>query len=262
MREEHVQMMSFPATAQNFRSLGGIAAGGGKRIREGVLFRSGDIGALTADCRKRMGALGLRAMIDLRSVAERRKRPYDWGEADRLAIWGHAAEFSDSGLPELVSHAQGTSTQVEAAMMALYRNLPISHATSYTTLFHWLAEGRTPLLFSCAAGKDRTGVGAALVLWSLGVDRQLITADYLRSNESLATLKAIAVEHYNWDAESSQALAVLTADRCYLEAMFDQVEARWGTIERYLADMLDVDAHDLARLRDMVLEDDVQRDGG
>jgi protein-tyrosine phosphatase len=250
-------MSEFPERAQNLRSLGGIPAADGKRIREGTVFRGGDIGGLTDACRRRMSALGIRAVVDLRSASERRKRPYDWGEDRRIDVWGHPKEFSDSGLREMIGKARGTPEEVTGAMRRLYSALPSSHAPSYATLFQWLSHGRVPLLFTCAAGKDRTGVAAALLLWALGADREVIMADYLRSNEQIGGLEAIVVNQFGWDPRTEQVQAVLTADAAYLNAMFDRVETQWGGVEAYLAEMLDIDGYALERLRSVLLEEPV-----
>ncbi len=247
-------MTDFPERAQNFRTLGGIATAGGGRVRAGVVFRSGDISDLSDTCRARLSALGIKALVDLRSAGERRRRPYDWGKGGEIDQWGHAAEESAAAIRALIERADGTTEEVRAAMTMLYRKLPFSHASSYAVLFQWLADGRTPLLFTCSAGKDRTGVAAALLLWALGVARADIVSDYLRSNEALEGLKVMIADQYRWNPQTEQVEAVLAARADYLDGTFAEVERRCGSIETYLARELGLDAAALARLRDVLCD--------
>src|SRR3546814_12310423 len=73
-------------------------------------------------------------------------------------------------------------------MIALYRMIPVDHAASYRAMFERITDGRVPLLINCSAGKDRTGVGAALILAALGVPRPTIVQDYLATTA-----------HADWD---------------------------------------------------------------
>jgi protein-tyrosine phosphatase len=121
-------------------------------------------------------------------------------------------------------------------------------------MFTWLAAGRAPMLIACSAGKDRTGVATALLLWSLGVSRDDIVKDYLKSNDAIATLKALVRTRYGWSPDSASAQAVLVADAAYLETMFEEIERCWGTIHTYLDAVLGVDAITLRAVESHVLE--------
>jgi len=247
-------MKLLPDGALNFRSLGGIPAGEGKVIRPGVLYRSGDLGALRDVCRQRIQALGIRTFVDLRSDGERRSRPYEWDRDPEFELWNHAAENSDASIRSLMAHARSTVTEVTAAMKELYRSLPVTHASSYAKIFSAAASGQVPLLFACAAGKDRTGVGAALLLWSLDVSREEIVRDYLQSNLCVSALEEMAATRFGWDPQAGTVQAVLRADEIYLDAMFQEVEAKWGNVRNYLQTELKIDAAILHRIGQRVLE--------
>src|SRR5260370_37553134 len=66
-------------------------------------------------------------------------------------------------------------------MKSLYRRFPFDFRDAYLDLFRQLEGGNLPLVFNCTAGKDRTGVAAALILFALGVDRNVISDDDLLS---------------------------------------------------------------------------------
>jgi protein-tyrosine phosphatase len=243
-----------PERAQNFRSLGGLQAAQGRRIREGVLFRTGDMGDLTAQCRQRLQALRIRGFVDLRSRGERRARPYEWPREPQFEQWGHSAKLSDASIRELLQQARSTAPEAQEAMNALYKSLVRTHVGGYSQMFTWLAAGRAPMLIACSAGKDRTGVATALLLWSLGVSRDDIVKDYLKSNDAIATLKALVRTRYGWSPDSASAQAVLVADAAYLETMFEEIERCWGTIHTYLDAVLGVDAITLRAVESHVLE--------
>lgn len=247
-------MKQLPESALNFRSLGGIRNKDGKKLREGVLYRAGDMGALRSTCKRRLQALGIRTFVDLRSDKERLSRPYVWDHSADFTLWNHPAQSSDASIRAMVRAAHTTHAQVYEAMKGLYRSLPISHANSYARIFSALASDRAPVLFACAAGKDRTGVGAALVLWALDVERDEIVKDYLKSNASQCALEAMVNAQFGWDTDSAAVKAVLGADRTYLDAMFEHIESQWGGIRAYLLELLKIDDDMLCSVRNRVLE--------
>src|SRR3546814_13196926 len=77
-----------------------------------------------------------------------------------------------------------TADDMRRTMIALYRMIPVDHAASYRAMFERITDGRVPLLINCSAGKDRTGVGAALILAALGVPRPTLLQDYLERSEA------------------------------------------------------------------------------
>ena len=166
-------------TVFNLRDLGGYAAADGRTVRPGVLFRADGLFRLSGEDVARFGELGVRAVLDLR-------RP------DELAADGRCPD-----LPGLLyrnvnlQRAQWTSAQVSGEQMAGYL------ADRYTEMaaeglesgamgeaLRFVATEPGPTVFHCLAGKDRTGVIAALVLSLLGVPDEAVAADYAASQYS------------------------------------------------------------------------------
>jgi protein-tyrosine phosphatase len=110
-----------------------------------------------------------------------------------------------------------------------------------------------PILYSCTAGKDRTGVATALILWALGVEKKTITEEYELSNSHFDQIKKIAMRSYNFN-DNASVKTILTSDRLYIEQMMNHVENRFISIEGYLKRVLNFDAHSLKRMRDQTLE--------
>lgn len=225
----------------NFRSIGPVRGRDGRRLKPGRLFRSGDLAEVTERCVAELRALEIRAVIDLRSAEERRVRPYTWLPLVDEQPWEDNSQRAAAALANLVRHADADVEDVMEGMRQLYRELPFSHADSYAALFRRAAEGRVPLLFGCAAGKDRTGAGAALLLWSMGVDFDEIFEDYLQSNETFEALRTMATRKYGWGA-SPKVDVVLRAESTFLKAMIDEVKARCGGIDSYTEKVLGITA--------------------
>lgn len=245
------------ATAFNLRDFGGCATADGGHVKRGMLFRCGTMSLLTEEDAQQLRTLGIRAICDFRRPSERAAEPTSWHGED---VDYYARDYSSaSGVLAEVLGSDGVSAHdMRAAMIALYRDIAIEHAASYRAMFGQMLGGRLPILINCAAGKDRTGVGAALILAALGVSREIIAQDYMRTNL-----------HADWGWRFAQAdgrlaqahrehgdvvAPVLTADTAYLDALYAALDASHGGMEAYMEAELGVDAAARAALRAALLE--------
>lgn len=248
------------AQAVNLRDIGGITAADGTAIvRRGQLYRCAMPNVQDAELIAGLKGLGLRAVIDLRSDGERRKLPAPWS-AMGSEYWFHENASASGNLTQLLApSAEPDPVAVRNEMVELYRHLPRSHALSYRTLFQKLAEGDTPLLFHCSAGKDRTGVAAALLLAMLGVSRDDILRDYLATNNfdlrNCFWLRSTDLDMSLHDGPRAAAIApILSADPDFLAAMFDEMDTGFGSLEAYVAEVLGIDEAMIERIRSHLLQ--------
>jgi protein-tyrosine phosphatase len=242
--------------ARNLRDLGGYPADDGRRVRWGVLYRSGALSGLAAAGWEALRARGVRAVCDLRTVREREADPFPHAGEDGLAYRAGDCRASFAELGETIRSGFPTGEAARAGMIAGYRELPFEMAPAYRPLFACLKAGETPLVFNCVAGKDRAGGAAALILTALGVPRETVVEDYLLTNQVYdveATLRGPREGRLARYPEAVGA-AIARADRAYLEAALEAVDARCGGIEGFLESVLDVGAGDLRRIRDRLLE--------
>src|SRR5258707_2579469 len=137
--------------AVNARELGAIATADGRRIRRGIIYRSGDLADLTEASSNRMAELGIVARIDFRSIAERKLRPYNWHAPGAIQVWENPSSRHDAAVRDLMEQAEKGTDAAHAAMNAIYRELPIFLASSYGVLFRWLWDGGLPSMAACAA---------------------------------------------------------------------------------------------------------------
>jgi protein-tyrosine phosphatase len=239
----------------NFRDFGGYPTMDGRRVRRGMLFRSGLMSHLTADDVLRLRALGIVTVCDLRTKAERDERPTRWlGDAGEL-LFDDDTEATTT-LRALLARGDASEAEGRDAMVALYRELPFKHRGMYRAMFRRLVDGKVPLLVNCSAGKDRTGVGAALVLRALGVAPDVIERDFLATAKALDTARLLADSGFAHplDASSPVVSAMMAVAPAYLASAFAAIDARCGSFDRYRVEELGVDDGDLARMRANLLE--------
>ena len=225
--------------APNFRDLGGQAAGAHRRVRRGLVYRSSQLSHLTDADVAAVQALGIVATIDFRSERERTAQP----TPELLKMPGDYLSpkpDTDFVFDGIFAAADGTEGAWARAFGTFYTLMLDAYAPEFDAMFRAIARGDVPLLIHCSAGKDRTGAASALLLDLLGVDREAIIRDYLRSSELLAgdTHFRNMLSDAKLDLYSELPLAcrqvMLGTDRVYLEGLFRTIDERFGSVKRYL----------------------------
>ena len=167
---------------QNFRDLGGYRTRGGKTVRWGMLYRSGSMHFLTPADFDYLARRGIRTVCDFRSTKERSGEPVVWPAGKAPHVLADDYEMDTRALAPKADHMP-TAAEAKATMTATYPQLLKQFNSQYRRMFGELLAGRVPLAFNCTAGKDRTGVAAALILTALDVPRETVIADYLLTNK-------------------------------------------------------------------------------
>lgn len=158
--------------AYNFRDLGGLRTRDGRRLRSGRVFRSDTLQALTAsDVNRLRAVVGLRGVVDLRRVDE--------VLTEGRGPLADAAEIRYANTPLDMAATEGVAP--DQVMRQLYLGCLAPEAALITAIERLSDMAEHPVIFHCAAGKDRTGVLAAVVLRMLNVADEHIVADYMRS---------------------------------------------------------------------------------
>jgi protein-tyrosine phosphatase len=255
---------------RNFRDVGGLPTVDGRRVRPGVLFRSGHLAHATAEDTVFLEELGLHTVFDFRN-------------GDDIALEGPDAELAGTrnlNIP-LNDPAEGADfwhtvrdgdvaslramlggDKAAARMSASYRKLILARTAEHARMLALLTEPEdpaVPALLHCAAGKDRAGTSIAIILLALGVERSAIEADYLESNAEHRRYKVVRGDGSSGiaiDPEIRELLLPLFEARVeYLRTAFDTIEERWGSVDRYLAEGLGLTPERRERLRDRLLTD-------
>ncbi len=237
----------------NLRDLGGLIGLGGRRIKRGRYFRSSELFGLTDEDARIFRGLDLTTIYDLRSSLERERRPGEAFKFGTAKIYGRDYKDSAAGFPEVMSAPVIKSSLTAEAMLKLYRTIPYEHADSVRDIFQLLKDDRTPLLFHCVAGKDRTGIVAALFLDILGCSRDDIYDDYIMTNAHIDLIRTRYLEHTPPEVPAEIWEPVVQSDRRYLEAMFAHLDDQHGGAEGYLS-QLGIGAADIESIRRAALE--------
>jgi protein-tyrosine phosphatase len=251
--------------AFNLRDLGGYPTHDGRSLRWQRVYRSGVLSYLSErDC-ERAARLGVRVICDLRRADERRHEPTVWPGTDVERLqWDDP--FDEIARKALRIGSLRTADETREVMRETYRMLPLWLGGRLRTLFERLGAGRLPILFHCAAGKDRTGIAAALLLSALDVPREFIFADYVLTNQvgnldRMLTTRLDAQVAMGVVTEQSTVLpvdvqrALLAAHPQYLAAAFAGIEATHGSVDEFLANELGVGPRERQNLAELLLEE-------
>lgn len=250
--------------SSNFRDLGGYPAADGKHVRWGLIYRTAAMPMLTDADYAYVRALGIRSIVDLRSTEERQL-------AQDLTPVNTGADYFAKDYPaSAVFSNLGPRPGGGGGITGLYREWLISLAPQYRAIFQNLLSGKGATSYHCSAGQDRAGVGTALILSALGVPRDVILQDYHLSTADRRPdneMPRIAPGQYpgNPVAEfyrrAQAGGAPLTAKPlkdpagvAYLQATFDEIDKRWGSVDAYLDQVLGVDRAAVMRVRALYLE--------
>lgn len=266
--------------AWNFRDV----ADGTPAIRPGRLFRSGELSRLDENGRATLRELGITDVADLRASREvARRGPGLVPEGVEI----HLLPFPDLG-DDAPSDDPNESAPHETAFRRLfegepgesddainatavrymideYAEFPIRNGARQAVhrVITLLAAGR-PVLTHCFAGKDRTGFVIATVLETIGIDRDTIIADYLRSNAAVPQLREHIYDmiQHRSDVELTPEVETFTAARLsddvlgvrpeYLDAARRTIDEEFGSLQAYLRSAGIAQA-DVDRLRDELL---------
>jgi hypothetical protein len=160
--------------AFNARDLGGFATDLGI-TQVGALLRSGHLAWLTDAGRRQLLASGVRTVVDLRMPAERDREPTPELPGVRFRL-----------LPLIPQADTGAVARSRPDAAAVYRYVVTERAAAVAGVVSAIAEAPPgAVLFHCQAGKDRTGIVAAVLLRLVGVSREDVVGDYLRTNQEL-----------------------------------------------------------------------------
>ncbi len=242
----------------NFRAVEHYAAQNGKRLRAGQLFRSGAYDKVTPRGLSQVGALAPGLVYDLRSRAERMRMPTRLDRLEGLNLRPEPHDISLGNPLRALHDAGSTPEQGHAAMVAIYSALPFDFAPILRDFLHQAAQGTGPVLVHCQIGKDRTGAAVALLLSSLGVDRDAILEDYARTAAAVPLIKAQLRARRGEGSYETLSDAVLdtvvAAKPAYLRAFFQAIEARDGSVQDYLTGRLGLDPELRQKLHDRFLD--------
>ena len=249
----------------NFRDLGGYAAADGAQVKWGVLYRSGNLAKAKSADLKRFESLNIHTVIDFRSDHEREKDP------NRLPASNNIRTRS---LPILDPSTSSWANELRAAiqnknfqnfdpfekMGEWYQDLAAENVDQYKCFIHAVIEAQgAPVLWHCTAGKDRTGLAAAILLRLLGVRQEAVVKDYLLSakyaDKRRPLLLLLRLTRGKEVAENVHMF--MRVQKEWIEAAFQSIDDHWGSFETYSHEALDLSGEQINQLRQNLLDGEV-----
>ena len=226
----------------NFRDYGGYLTADGRSVKWRQLFRSGQLSSLTAGDQDQFEALDIQLVFDFRRLEECERDPSIFPSAAIPEVVGLPID-PGSSISFFSNIATGniSSDDMAAFMCLINREFALDQADNYRQMFtHLLNQEQGGSLVHCAAGKDRTGFAAAMVLAALGVPRETIFADYMLTADYLLVDREIdrIQKKYQWTGEADAIRPMLEVHESYLQAAFDAIDQNFPSVEDYLAEVL------------------------
>lgn len=253
----------------NFRDIGGYETSDGRKIKTGLIYRSGELPRLTDNDIAKLRELGIKTVVNFLTPAE-----IEYRGKDRLPEGIHEINIPITG--EIEDIPDAIAALIEARKTGDFRKFPPSFNRQvhtdlvsgvadqqYGELFELLTDkSNYPLVYHCSHGVHRTGTATALLLSALNVPWQTVREDYLLSNIARAPEVEPRLKELQ---DLSQSVPMSAAERqdneratrafyilepAYIDASRDAATAQHGSLDRYLEEGLGVDAARKQALRD------------
>lgn len=242
--------------ALNFRQLGGYPSRDGRTVRWGQLYRSGELFWMSPQDRKIVSTLGISTSIDFRSLEEVNSRPNQF-EFSNL-IQQHTLPLKPGSLrhyySEVLSGPDAYSKGMEI-MGKSYSDLVLKFGAEFKKMFQIILEQEEGAFhFNCAAGKDRTGIAAMLILEALGVEQRSIIRDY-RLTALYCNPEESMEQYLSYFRGSTETidkkglLPLFSAHVNFLNSAYVAIEQHYSSIQTYLSDVLGLGQPELKALR-------------
>lgn len=260
-RETH-RIVNFEGV-DNFRDLGGYRTADGRRVKWGTLFRSGTFAETSRADAQVLANMGLSALIDFRSTAEKDEEP------NQLP---NPAPFDIIEIPTLDGGDNSVADEIMARiedgdfddfnpdsfMIQANRQFVDEFTPQFSEFIQVLlqAQGK-PVVWHCSAGKDRTGYAAAIILRILGVPMETIYTDYMLSKEPALAARQrelTLLRLLKGDVTADKLTVLLGVEREWLEAAFERIDSRWGSFDNYIKNGLQLSDAQILQLQNTLLE--------
>ncbi|MDF1568165.1 MAG: tyrosine-protein phosphatase [Spirochaetaceae bacterium] len=246
--------------ADNCRDLGGYSTRDGRHLKWGLLYRSGHLGGLTKEDIAFLNRLKLKKVVDFRGVEERIRKP------DRLPEGvdsvHHPIDVAGTDLEKRIVAAIRGEADLNAG--EYLNDVNRRFATEYTDVYRaWILDmarndEALPQVFHCTAGKDRAGFASAILLTLLGVPRETIITDYLKTNDYTADSADRIIRKirrrslFRTDGEIIRPL--LRVEEAYIRTAFETIDRQWGSFEVYQFEGLGLKNDEVKALKERLLE--------
>jgi protein-tyrosine phosphatase len=248
----------------NFRDFGGYQTQDGKRLKKGLLYRSGDLSKATAADLDELSSLGIKTICDLRSERERQMEPDRVPDVEPVTFFNISmrpiVDYHSRSLKRLFSLMFGEERRRDyiGESYKAYRDYATGYLPQLKALFKRISNPENlPVLIHCSAGKDRTGVVSSMIQQILGVSPETMMDDYLKTNENMGPYNANVMKQLSklayFGVPWKMYLPLFDARRDYLDAAFTQVKEEFGAFEDWVRKGLKFQENERGALAEVLL---------
>ncbi|MDH6311470.1 protein tyrosine/serine phosphatase [Parabacteroides sp. PFB2-10] len=237
---------------QNLRDLGGYVGEKNRMIRWGKVYRSGDVSRLSFQDSLRLSNLHLKTIIDLRSAGEMNVSPITFEEAQIVTLPLTVGNLEN--IQPFLREGKMRKGDATVYMQDMYlKFITDNHEAFAKALQIFLDKDNYPILFSCSLGKDATGYLSTLLLQLLAVPDQMVTRDYLASNEYII-MQRYAYMVRDLSFESQEAITtLLSVNELFLQPVRQKILRDYTSFDNFVETALEFSEKDRDRLKDILL---------
>ena len=243
--------------AHNTRELGGYKTTDGKSVKWGMLYRSDKLSDISDTDQEYLQDLGIKKIIDFRSKEEKEEDPDIIPKGIDYIEMPISVDGAMRSKIEAVLKGE-TNKDVKSFLIDANKEFVSNYTDVYEDFLRNLIDDDGPALFHCTAGKDRAGFAAAITLIALGVSKEDVIDDYMKTNqftkerieEIIGQIELMTL--YQTDAEILRPL--LGVEREYIETAFQTAEEKYGSLENFIRDGLNISDEDIQKLRNKFIE--------
>lgn len=240
----------------NFRDMGGYLTEDGQKVKRGIFFRAAELTGMTERDRELFESLGIKTIFDYRGVQEAELKPDPSFEGVNRIHVPAIAEEVPADMRDMIKAGYFRDMNSEF-LSKMYLDMAFGNPSFQRLMATVMDADSLGLLHHCAGGRDRTGVGSAYILIALGVPRETIIEDYLISNVTLMPMNEKMKEQLTGFLSAEELDRFMTAlelRREYMEALFAEIDSRYGGVEGFLEQEFGMTADKRAALRERCLE--------
>ncbi len=241
----------------NFRDIGGYKAANNTTVKKNKIFRSGELVQLPPDDIQALkNEYQIQMIVDFRQQSEVEESPDDKIDGVQYLHLDilKGMNLEGAGLDAFLK----STDDPDHMMITLYAQLITSKAAQegYKSFIELLLNTKNiPILFHCFAGKDRTGIGAAIILGILGVSKEDILTDYLKTNEQRKVANDEILQQMREKGLNEKELArietLLYVKAIYLQEAFKTIEQTFGSFDQYIIKGLGLSENVFVQLQEM-----------
>jgi protein-tyrosine phosphatase len=245
----------------NFRDIGGLPTADGRTVRTGVLFRSDALHRMTKQDLVKLQNLDIKLICDLRSPTARKTRLPSSSAIQLLNIPLHEEATQGSNSKKIMGFLFGKARgdQFREFIRSYYRHIVFERSEQIREVITLLSKKENlPAVFHCTAGRDRTGLIAAIIQLLLGVSYGLVREEYLRTNDYFRPrmerfIKLLRVLTL-FQVSKERMRLILMVQPEFLDHIHNDMLERYGSVEGYLRGACGIEQDTLQALKAHLLE--------